>query len=220
VHLDDEVALRCLNPRCPAQVASQLTHFASRNAMNIDGLGPKIIAQLMSHDLIHDVADLYQLTADDLADLDKFKEKAINNLLNAIDNSRQNSAERLVFGLGIRHVGGKAAQLLLAHFKTSRCVKPSLSVEEISAVDGIGPIIAQAVVAWFAMPGAQQLLTELRDAQVNMRYTSEQAVATDGFFAGKTVVITGSFADFSRPELTKQLTSFRGQGDRFGFEEN
>ncbi|KRL43831.1 NAD-dependent DNA ligase LigA [Lacticaseibacillus manihotivorans] len=206
VHLDDEVALRCLNPRCPAQVASQLTHFASRNAMNIDGLGPKIVAQLMSHDLIHDVADLYQLTADDLAGLDKFKEKAINNLLNAIDNSRQNSAERLVFGLGIRHVGGKAAQLLVAHFKTVDALSLA-SAEEISAVDGIGPIIAQAVVAWFAMPGAQQLLRELRDARVNMRYTSEQAVATEGFFAGKTVVITGSFADFSRPELTKQLTA-------------
>ncbi|MFD1483648.1 NAD-dependent DNA ligase LigA [Lacticaseibacillus baoqingensis] len=204
VHLDEEVALRCINPRCPAQVASQLTHFASRNAMNIDGLGPKIIAQLLAKDLVQDVADLYQLTAAQLAELDKFKEKSINNLLNAIDKSRQNSAERLLFGLGIRHVGGKAAKLLLAHFGDVPTLSQA-SAEAIAAVPGIGPIIADSAVAWFATPGAKQLLAELTQAGVNLAYTSAQPTATSGAFAGKTVVITGKFTAFSRPELARQL---------------
>lgn len=206
VHLDEEVALRCINPRCPAQVASQLTHFASRNAMNIDGLGPKIIAQLMSHDLVHDVADLYQLSADQLAQLDKFKAKAINNLLNAIDNSRQNSAERLVFGLGIRHVGAKAATLLLQRFGSVDALAKA-DAEEVAAVDGIGPIIADSLVAWLATPGAKLLLDELRQAGVNLKYTSGVVQATSGPFVGKTVVITGKFDAFSRPELAKRLTA-------------
>ncbi|WP_390408167.1 NAD-dependent DNA ligase LigA [Lacticaseibacillus jixiensis] len=206
VHLDEEVALRCINPRCPAQVASQLTHFASRNAMNIDGLGPKIIAQLMSHDLVHDVADLYRLTADQLAQLDKFKAKAINNLLNAIDNSRQNSAERLVFGLGIRHVGAKAATLLLQRFGSVDALAKA-DAEEVAAVDGIGPIIADSLVAWLATPGAKLLLDELRQAGVNLKYTSGVVQATSGPFVGKTVVITGKFDAFSRPELAKRLTA-------------
>ncbi|WP_461213433.1 NAD-dependent DNA ligase LigA [Lacticaseibacillus sp. GG6-2] len=206
VHLDDEVALRCINPRCPAQVASQLTHFASRNAMNIDGLGPKIIAQLLERNLVQDVADLYQLTAESLSQLDKFKEKSINNLLKAIANSRQNSAERLVFGLGIRHVGGKAATLLLAHFGDLNALQQAMP-EAIAEVDGIGPIIAASAAAWFATDGAKQLLDELRAAGVNFAYTSGQPQATSGAFAGKTVVITGKFAEFSRPELAKLLTA-------------
>ncbi|MCI1986448.1 MAG: NAD-dependent DNA ligase LigA [Lactobacillus sp.] len=204
VHLDEEVALRCINPRCPAQVASQLTHFASRNAMNIDGLGPKIIAQLLDKHLVADVADLYQLTAEQLAGLDKFKEKSINNLLNAIDKSRQNSAERLVFGLGIRHVGGKAAKLLLEHFGDVSVLSQT-EPEEIAEVPGIGPIIADSAAAWFATPGAKQLLAELAAAKVNLTYTSGVVQATTGAFAGKTIVITGKFAAFSRPELAKRL---------------
>lgn len=207
VHLADEVALRCVNPICPAQVQERLTHFASRNAMNIDGLGPKIIAQLQEKKLVKDVADLYQLTATDLAQLDGFKEKSINNLLNAIAASRQNSVERLLFGLGIRHVGGKAARLLAEAFGDIDTLMAT-DEETISAVPNIGPTIAASVKAYFAREGAQELIRELRAAGVNLRFTSATApVATDSFFSGKTVVITGKFEAFSRPELTKQLTA-------------
>lgn len=117
VHLEDEVALRCINPQCPAQLQEGLTHFASRDAMNIDGLGPKIIGQLFEKHMLNDVAGLYELTFDQLMTLDKFGEKSAGNLLSAIDNSRNNSCERLLYGLGIRHVGAKAARLIAQHFK-------------------------------------------------------------------------------------------------------
>ncbi|MFD1429487.1 NAD-dependent DNA ligase LigA [Lacticaseibacillus mingshuiensis] len=206
VHLDAEVALRCVNPRCPAQVQEQLTHFASRNAMNIDGLGPKIIGQLLAKKMVEDVANLYQLTEPQLLTLEKFKEKSVNNLLKAIDASRQNSLERLLFGLGIRHVGSKAAQLLAAQFGDM----PTLMAADeatIADVPNIGPTIAAALVTYFASAGAQQLIAELTAAGVNMAYTSGTAtpIATDSFVAGKTVVITGKFSAFSRPALTKRL---------------
>lgn len=205
VHLDDEVALRCINPMCPAQVQEQLTHFASRNAMNIDGLGPKIVAQLQAKHLVKDVADLYHLTAADLAKLDKFKEKSINNLLSAINNSRQNSVERLIFGLGIRHVGGKAARILAEHFGDLDHLMTA-SQEAIADVPNIGPTIAEAIVTYFKAATVQKLITQLREADVNLRYTGPtKPVVKNSFVAGKTVVITGKFAEFSRPALTKQL---------------
>ncbi|KRO16046.1 NAD-dependent DNA ligase LigA [Lacticaseibacillus saniviri] len=205
VHLDDEVALRCINPMCPAQVQEQLTHFASRNAMNIDGLGPKIIAQLQAKKLVGDVADLYHLTAEQLATLDKFKDKSINNLLNAIDSSRQNSAERLLFGLGIRHVGGKAAKSLLMHFGDIQHLMAA-SREEISAVDTIGPTIADSLVTYFDNDHVQELIQQLAAAQVNLSYLGETAPQVeDSFVLGKTVVITGKFAEFNRNDLAAQL---------------
>lgn len=204
VHLDEEVALRCINPMCPAQVQEQLTHFASRNAMNIDGLGPKIIAQLQAKHLVKDVADLYHLTATDLSQLDKFKEKSINNLLKAIDNSRQNSVERLLFGLGIRHVGGKAAQLLAAHFGDLDHLMQA-DAETVAGIDGIGPTIADSVTTYFQREQAQELIAAFQAAGVNLAYHGSAPAATDSFFSGKTVVITGKFSEFSRPELTTKL---------------
>lgn len=204
VHLDEEVALRCINPMCPAQVQEQLTHFASRNAMNIDGLGPKIIAQLQAKHLVKDVADLYHLTAADLSQLDKFKEKSINNLLKAIDNSRQNSVERLLFGLGIRHVGGKAAQLLAAHFGDLAHLMQA-DAETVAGIDGIGPTIADSVTTYFQREQAQELIAAFQAAGVNLAYHGAAPAATDSFFSGKTVVITGKFSEFSRPELTTKL---------------
>ncbi|EHJ34579.1 NAD-dependent DNA ligase LigA [Lacticaseibacillus rhamnosus] len=205
VHLDDEVALRCINPMCPAQVQEQLTHFASRNAMNIDGLGPKIIAQLQAKKLVTDVADLYRLTATDLEKLDKFKEKSINNLLNAINNSRQNSVERLIFGLGIRHVGGKAARILAEHFGSLDELMAA-DQDQVAAIPNIGPTIAEAVVTYFKTDTVKKLVEQLRSAGVNLRYTGPTRPAvSDSFVSGKTVVITGKFAKFSRPELTKRL---------------
>ncbi|ASN61502.1 NAD-dependent DNA ligase LigA [Latilactobacillus curvatus] len=207
VHLDEEVALRCINPMCPAQVKEQLTHFASRNAMNIDGLGPRIIAQLLDQGLVHDVADLYRLTADQLAQLDKFKEKSINNLLNAIEASRQNSLERLLFGLGIRHVGAKAARLLAEHFLTMEALMAS-DQEEIMSVDTIGETIADSLATYFADDQVQTLIRELAEVQVNLTYTGvtkAQAENSDGYFNGKTVVLTGKLSQYTRGELKQQL---------------
>lgn len=207
VHLDEEVALRCINPMCPAQVKEQLTHFASRNAMNIDGLGPRIIAQLLDQGLVHDVADLYRLTADQLAQLDKFKEKSINNLLNAIEASRQNSLERLLFGLGIRHVGAKAARLLAEHFLTMEVLMAS-DQEEIMSVDTIGETIADSLATYFADDQVQTLIRELAEVQVNLTYTGvtkAQAENSDSYFNGKTVVLTGKLSQYTRGELKQQL---------------
>jgi DNA ligase (NAD+) len=207
VHLEDEVALRCINPMCPAQVQEQLTHFASRNAMNIDGLGPKIIAQLLSLKLVKDVADLYRLTAEELTQLDKFKAKSINNLLNAIDRSRQNSLERLLFGLGIRHVGGKAARLLAEHFGDIDALMAA-DFDTVAAIDHVGPIIADSVVTYFDKQPAQELIRELAAAGVNLTFTTAvAAVPADSPVAGKTIVITGKFTAWSRQALTAQLTA-------------
>jgi DNA ligase (NAD+) len=207
VHIEDEVALRCINPLCPAQVQEQLTHFASRPAMNIDGLGPKIIAQLQEKKLVRDVADLYKLTADDLAQLDKFKEKSISKLLQAIDGSRHNSVERLLTGLGIRHVGAKAATVLAEHFGDIPAIAAA-SEDELAEVAGLGPIIASTVAQYFAMDTTSELMSELQTAGVNMSFTSQAAApAADSFVSGKTVVITGKFTDFTRPELSARLKS-------------
>ncbi len=207
VHIEDEVALRCINPLCPAQVQEQLTHFASRPAMNIDGLGPKIIAQLQEKQLVQDVADLYTLTADDLAQLDKFKEKSIANLLQAIDKSRDNSVEHLLTGLGIRHVGAKVAATLVAHFGDLETLMAA-DEETIAAVDGVGPIIAHTAVQYFSREETHKLVAQLKTAGVNLRYNGlVSPVATDSFVSGKTVVITGKFSTYKRSDLTAKLTA-------------
>lgn len=206
VHLDDEVALRCINPRCPKQLTEQMTHFASRNAMNIDGLGPRIIGQLFEKQYVSDVADLYDLTFDQLVTLDKFGEKSANNLLNALDNSRNNSLERLLFGLGIRHVGNKAARLIAAHFQTMANVMAA-GQEEIAQIDSVGDTIADSLVTYFSNEGARQLISELEERGVNMTYTSgtEQTATADGFFSGKRVVLTGKLTSMTRGEASDWL---------------
>lgn len=204
VHLNEEVALRCINPSCPAQVEEGITHFASRQAMNIAGLGPKIVKQLIAQGLVHNVADLYYLTADDLSQLDHFKEKSINNLLAAIDQSRKNSVELVLFGLGIDNVGGKAAQLIAQKFKNMSKIA-SASVQELTAIDTIGMTIAESLTAYFQQEEAKKLLTRLEEAGVNMDYLGEDGEAEDNFFKGKTVVLTGKLAHYSRAEFTKKL---------------
>ena len=204
VHLNEEVALRCINPSCPAQVEEGITHFASRQAMNIAGLGPKIVKQLIAKDLVHNVADLYYLTADDLSQLDHFKEKSINNLLAAIDQSRKNSVELVLFGLGIDNVGGKAAQLIAQKFKNMSKIA-SASVQELTAIDTIGMTIAESLTAYFQQEEAKKLLARLEEAGVNMDYLGEDGEAADNFFKDKTVVLTGKLAHYSRAEFTKKL---------------
>lgn len=207
VHLEDEVALRCINPMCPAQVKEGLTHFASRNAMDINGLGPKIVEQLWQLHLVNDVADLYRLTYQDLEKIEGFQEKSINNLLQAIDRSRQNSLEKLLFGLGIRHVGAKAAKLLAQKFlKMSNLMQAQK--DEILAIDSMGETIADSLQVYFANPKVQQLITELTNLHVNMEFKQPQTAAnTTSSLSRQTIVITGTLAHYKRQELSDLLES-------------
>ena len=208
IHLKDEVALRCVNPSCPAQMEEEITHFASRPAMNIDGLGPKIVRQLISNDLVHNVADLYHLQASDLAKLDHFKDKSINNLLTAINNSKRNSVELLLTGLGIDHVGAKAARLISQKFKNMAKIMEA-DVQEVAAIDTIGMTIAESLTTYFAQDEVIELVKELQASGVNMDYlgeTEEQIEdIPDNYFKGKTVVLTGTLSHFTRSEFTKKL---------------
>ena len=208
IHLKDEVALRCVNPSCPAQMEEEITHFASRPAMNIDGLGPKIVRQLISNDLVHNVADLYHLQASDLAKLDHFKDKSINNLLTAINNSKRNSVELLLTGLGIDHVGAKAARLISQKFKNMAKIMEA-DVQEVAGIDTIGMTIAESLTTYFAQDEVVELVEELQASGVNMDYLSETEEQIedipDNYFKGKTVVLTGTLSHFTRSEFTKKL---------------
>lgn len=213
VHLEEEVALRCLNPMCPAQIKEGLNHFVSRNAMNIDGVGPRIIEQLYQHQLVKDVADLYRLTADDLLGLEKIKEKSAQNILTAIEASKQNSLERLIFGLGIRHVGAKAAMLIAERFKTLGAARQA-TVEEITQIETLGEVIAESFVTYMAQPEVGVLIEELEEVGVNMTYqgvTQAEIEAIDSPFKEKTVVLTGSLETMTRPEAKKIIESLGGK---------
>ncbi|BDR60168.1 NAD-dependent DNA ligase LigA [Lactobacillus xylocopicola] len=208
IHLQDEVALRCVNPACPAQIEEGITHFASRPAMNIDGLGPKIVRQLINRKLVHSVADLYHLQASDLEQLDHFKDKAISNLLTAINNSKQNSVELLLTGLGIDHVGAKAARLIAQKFKNMTKIMAA-DVQEVAAIDTIGMTIAEALTTYFAQDEVKELVDQLRASGVNMDYRGPseetQAAIPDNYFKDKTVVLTGTLAYYTRSDFTKKL---------------
>lgn len=212
IHLEEEVALRCMNPKCPAQITEGLSHFVSRNAMNIDGLGIKVLLQMFEKDMVHDVADLYTLTFDQLVTLDKIKEKSANNLLTAIDASRSNSLERLLFGLGVRHVGAKAAKLIAERFETIEAVQQA-EKEAIIAIEGIGEIIADSVVAYFSLPEVTELIQELKNSQVNMTYLGkkkEEVATVDSYFNGKTIVLTGKLTHFTREEAKERIGNLGG----------
>ncbi|MBF0819185.1 NAD-dependent DNA ligase LigA [Streptococcus acidominimus] len=204
-HYEDEVALRCINPLCPAQLKSKLEHFASRDAMNIAGLGPSIVEKLFSANLVHDVADIYQLSIEDLLTLEGFKEKSATKLYQAIQASKSNSAERLLFGLGIRHVGSKASKIVLENFVTiPRLAEASL--EEIAVLDGIGAVIAESLTTYFGSEGAKTLLAELEASDVNLSYLG-QKVSSDAQLAGMTIVLTGKLERLKRSEAKAKLES-------------
>lgn len=206
MHLEDEVALRCMNPSCSAQAKERLSHFVSRNAMNIDGLGERVVSQLYEKGLVKDVADLYYLEKEALLELDKIADKSADNMLKAIDASRSNSLERLIFGLGIRHVGSKAARLLAEEFESIDHLKAA-SLESIRAIEGIGEKIADSIHSFFELEEAEDLIDKLKKAEVNMTYTGikQTEVKTDSMFADKTVVITGKLEHFTRNELKEKL---------------
>ncbi|WP_315863590.1 NAD-dependent DNA ligase LigA [Enterococcus lactis] len=213
VHLDEEVALRCINPKCPAQMKEGLNHFVSRNAMNIDGLGPRVLEQMYDKKLVADVADLYKLTEEELLTLDKIKEKSANNILTAIDNSKDNSVERLIFGLGIRHVGAKAAKILAEHFGDLETLSRS-DYESIIALDTIGDIIADSVVTYFSNEEVHELMNELKQAGVNFEYKglrSTQLQEVESPFKEKTVVLTGKLTRLTREEAKETIENLGGK---------
>ena len=203
LHFEDEVALRCINPRCPAQIKEGLTHFASRDAMNISGLGPSIVEKLFVADLVKDVADIYRLTVEDFLLLDGIKEKSAQKLYQAIQASKENSAEKLLFGLGIRHVGSKASQLLLQHFHSIETLAQA-SPEEVAGIESLGSVIAQSLQSYFETEGAKILLRELKELDVNLDYKG-QVVAADAALSGLTVVLTGKLERLTRSEAKSKL---------------
>ncbi|WP_430599562.1 NAD-dependent DNA ligase LigA [Enterococcus sp. DIV0179] len=213
VHLDGEVALRCINPKCPAQMKEGLNHFVSRNAMNIEGLGPRVLEQMYDKKLVADVADLYKLTEEELLTLDKIKEKAANNILTAIANSKGNSVERLIFGLGIRHVGAKAAKILAEHFGNLEAISQS-DFESIIALDSMGTIIADSIVTYFSNEEVHELMYELKAAGVNFDYKGirlEQLAEVESPFKDKTVVLTGKLTQFTREEAKATIENLGGK---------
>ena len=205
LHFEDEVALRCINPRCPAQIMEGLIHFASRDAMNITGLGPSVVEKLFAANLVKDVADIYRLKEDDFLLLEGVKEKSAAKLYQAIQASKENSAEKLLFGLGIRHVGSKASQLLLQHFHSIENLAQA-DPEEVASIESLGGVIAKSLQTYFATEGSEILLRELKEAGVNLDYKGQTVVA-NAALSGLTVVLTGKLERLKRSEAKSKLES-------------
>lgn len=203
VHFEDEVALRCINPLCPNQIKKRLAHFASRDAMNITGFGPSLVEKLFDAHLIADVADIYRLSIEDLLTLDGIKEKSATKIYHAIQSSKENSAEKLLFGLGIRHVGSKASRLLLEEFGNLRQLSQA-SQESIASIDGLGGVIAKSLHTFFEKEEVDKLLEELTSYNVNFNYLGKR-VSTDAQLSGLTVVLTGKLEKMTRNEAKEKL---------------
>ncbi|MCC9900201.1 NAD-dependent DNA ligase LigA [Streptococcus agalactiae] len=203
VHFEDEVALRCINPLCPNQIKERLAHFASRDAMNITGFGPSLVEKLFDAHLIADVADIYRLSIEDLLTLDGIKEKSATKIYHAIQSSKENSAEKLLFGLGIRHVGSKASRLLLEEFGNLRQLSQA-SQESIASIDGLGGVIAKSLHTFFEKEEVDKLLEELTSYNVNFNYLGKR-VSTDAQLSGLTVVLTGKLEKMTRNEAKEKL---------------
>lgn len=207
VHLEDEAALRCVNPECPAQALRNIIHFASRDAMDIDGLGTAVATQLVSKGMVHSAADLYTLTLEQLLTLDKFKEKSATNLLQAIQHSKQNNLDKLLFGFGIRNIGDKAAALLAEHFGSMQAIREA-TAEQIGEIDGFGGVMAQSVLEFFAKEGTADLVHRLADCGVNMQWKGEPK---GDKLAGKTLVVTGTLETLSRSEAETLIVKNGGK---------
>lgn len=207
VHLEDEAALRCVNPECPAQALRNIIHFASRDAMDIDGLGTAVATQLVSKGMVHSAADLYTLKLEQLLTLDKFKEKSATNLLQAIQHSKQNNLDKLLFGFGIRNIGDKAAALLAEHFSSMQAIREA-TAEQIGEIDGFGGVMAQSVLEFFAKEGTADLVHRLADCGVNMQWKGEPK---GDKLAGKTLVVTGTLETLSRSEAEALIVKNGGK---------
>lgn len=203
----DEAAIRCINPECPAQLLRNLIHFCSRDAMDIEGLGPAIIENFVDKGLIKNTFDIYNLDYDKIAGLDGFKETSANNIRKSVENSKSNDLSRLIFALGIRHIGAKAGKLLADHFREMDAVM-SASAEDILAIEGYGQIMADSVVSYFATDSAKELIEKLKTAGVNMKSTSQ---VKDERFSGMTFVLTGTLPTLKRSEASKIIESYGGK---------
>lgn len=212
IRLEEEVALRCVNPKCPAQMKEAIIHFVSRNAMNIEGIGERVVEQLYREELVHDVADLYTLTKEQLIDLERMGEKSVSNLLTAIENSKENSLEKILFGLGIRHVGVKAASILAEEFGTLEALMKA-TADELILIHEIGDKVAESITTYFANEDVLEVLRKLESYGLNLTYKgqSRQDVPTDGPFAGKTVVLTGKLFEMTRGEAKKKIEALGGK---------
>ncbi|MEO4055600.1 NAD-dependent DNA ligase LigA [Solibacillus sp. CAU 1738] len=211
IRLEGEVALRCVNPTCPAQIAEGIKHFVSRNAMNIDGLGEKVVEQLLREGYIHNVADLYLLQIEQLVELERMGQKSATNLVEALERSKENSLERLLFGLGIRHVGEKAAKILAEQYETMNALMQAKK-EELTAIHEIGEKMADSVVAYFENEEVQLLITRLADVGINMTYKGKKIQVEAGAnpFAGKTIVLTGKLEQLTRNEAKAKIEELGG----------
>ena len=203
----EEAAIRCVNPECPAQLVRHLIHFASRDAMDIDGLGPAVIEQLAANDLLKSPADLYTLTLEQVASLERKAEKSAQNLIDAIAKTKENDLYRLIFALGIPHIGLKAAKLLSDHFRTMDAVIAA-SVDEILEIDGFGRIMGESVREFFDQPGTLHLVGRLRDLGVNMTSRTE---IQDQRFRGMTFVLTGTLPSLTRSEASAMVEKMGGK---------
>jgi DNA ligase (NAD+) len=197
VREEGEVAVRCPNPNCPAQVKSTIRHFASRGAMDIEGLGPALVDQLVDRGLVRDVADLYYVEREQLVDLERMAEKSADNVLAAIEGSKAQPLDRLLFGLGIRHVGATVAQAIAAELGSLDAVRAA-TAEELAAVEAIGPKIADSVVDYMARPDSERITEKLKAAGVDPRVEVTQA--SEQTFAGMTFVFTGALEKMTRQE--------------------
>jgi len=207
-HINDEAALRCTNMQCPAQLERGLIHFASREAMDIDGMGPAVIAQLIDAGLVNSPADLYRLEADSIAALERMGKTSANNLIKAIDKSRSNDLYKLVFACGIRHIGVAASKLLCDAFGNMEAIM-NAEAEQMAAIDGFGATMAAAVREYFAQPESRRLIGELRELGVNM--TAEKKEAVGGALSGYTFVITGTLPSLSRTEAAELIEQNGGK---------
>ncbi len=208
IHEEDEADLRCVNPTCPAQRLRNLIHFASKDAMDIDGLGPAVLELLVNNNLICKVNELYTLQKAQLSGLEGLGEKSADNLLAAINASKENDLYRVIFGLGIRHIGQKAAKLLADHFGTMDAVMKA-SAEEIAQIDGFGDVMAKSVVAFFSMPPSRELVANLENCGVNM--TAHRDESSDNRFAGMTFVLTGTLPSLKRDEAAAIIEKLGGK---------
>ncbi|GGA47155.1 NAD-dependent DNA ligase LigA [Psychrobacillus lasiicapitis] len=213
IRIEEEVALRCVNPQCPAQIQEGIYHFASRNAMNIEGLGEKVVEQLFREQLIKDVSDLYKLTVEDLVQLERMGQKSATNLVAAIEASKTNSMERVLFGLGIRHIGEKAAKILAETFHNFDALMKATR-EELTAIFEIGDKMADSLVTYFEQEEVQQLIVRLKEAGLALQYTGkivDMSLLEDSPFANKTIVLTGKLLQLTRPEAKEKIEALGGK---------
>lgn len=201
-------AVRCPNPDCSAQLTKRMIHFVSKDAMNIDGLGPQNLAALQENGLLHSVADLYQLQKSQLLSLERFGEKSAENLIRAIEASKQNTPDRLIFGLGIRGIGAHAAKLLFEKFGTVDALLEA-DTQAVEEIDGFGATMAESLVSALREPHMRHLLARLQEAGCNMTYTSAKGV--DDRFAGMTFVLTGTLSEMKRSEAKDQIVQYGGK---------